>query len=223
MKNLILQHYTGTPGELEKLSIENIKQYAEFCGADYKFLEGDLFNPDFTPPCQKMYMLSEDFDEYDMVVMLDIDMFARRGMTKNVFTDTSGIGMYASVQRSLHQNISNRFPLINTSHAYWGGAIWRLTLEQRIAFRSKLDMKDMYQFSGNYEDEGMMSFLAGRLGIKPDDEVIPGEYAWCHCSYREGIENAELIHIRTKVTPTGPKREKIHNYRELVKKGLIHG
>jgi hypothetical protein len=41
------------------------------------------------------------------------------------------------------------------------------------------------------------------------------------CSYREGIENAALIHIRTKVTPTGPKRKKIENYNELVRRGLI--
>ena len=82
-------------------------------------------------------------------------------------------------------------------------------------------MEELAQFSGNFEDEGMMSFLAGKLGITPEEQVIPGEYAWCHCSYREGIENAELIHIRTKITPVGPKRTKIENYRGLVERGLI--
>ena len=30
-----------------------------------------------------------------------------------------------------------------------------------------------------------------------------------------------MIHIRPKVTPTGPKRPKIENYREMVRRELI--
>ena len=42
MKNIILQHYTGELGELEKLSRDNIKKYAEFCGAEYQLIRGNL-------------------------------------------------------------------------------------------------------------------------------------------------------------------------------------
>jgi hypothetical protein len=46
---------------------------------------------------------------------------------------------------------------------------------------------------------------------------------WCYCSYLPNVEDAGFIHMRTKVTPQGPKREKIENYRDLVKRGIING
>ncbi len=30
-----------------------------------------------------------------------------------------------------------------------------------------------------------------------------------------------MIHVRTKITPSGPKQEKIKNYRALVEKGIL--
>lgn len=40
MKNIILQHYDGELGELEKLSIDNISNYAKKCGAEYELVLG---------------------------------------------------------------------------------------------------------------------------------------------------------------------------------------
>tara|TARA_R110002167_G_scaffold203832_1_gene407812 strand:- start:106 stop:234 length:129 start_codon:yes stop_codon:yes gene_type:complete len=42
MKNIILQHYTGELGELEKLSQKNIQEYAKACGAEYKLIQGNV-------------------------------------------------------------------------------------------------------------------------------------------------------------------------------------
>ena len=222
-KNIILQHYTGELGELEKLSQENIKKYAEFCGAEYQLVQGDVFKEGLTAPCQKMHMLDEKWDAYDIVVMLDIDMFTRKGLTENIFTDVKGIGMYADVQKYLHKKIYNNFPhLLDLRYAYWGGAIWRLTKEQRINLRQHINMKELETFNGGFEDEGMMARLATLAKISVDEEVLPGNFDWCHCSYREGIENSKMIHIRRKITPARrPQREKIENYRALVERGLI--
>ena len=49
---------------------------------------------------------------------------------------------------------------------------------------------------------------------------LPGNH-WNCSSFEDGVENAAFIHIRTKVTPSGPKRLKIENYRSLVSQGLI--
>lgn len=65
--------------ELDKLSMENIQEYAKLVGADYRLITGRPFNPSLTSPCQKVYMLNEEFDSYDQVLMLDIDMFATKG------------------------------------------------------------------------------------------------------------------------------------------------
>lgn len=43
----------------------------------------------------------------------------------------------------------------------------------------------------------------------------------CQCSFLPNPEKAGFIHVRTKVTPKGPKRTKIENLRSLQVKGII--
>ena len=220
MKYLLLQHWTGSLGELEYYSSHNIKEYAIRCEADYQLLRGNVFHPKLTAPCQKLVMLTEQFDEYDIVVMLDADMFTRRGMTGNIFT-VPGIGMTTDFQKSLLVNMKKRFPtFVNLNYPYWGGAIWKLTRKQRQTLRKHISEKDLLVFNGNYEDEGIMHRLATLSNMK-EPNALPGGNSWCHCSYRPGIEQAEMIHIRPKVTPTGPKRPKLENYADLVNRGFI--
>jgi len=219
--NIILQHYTGMLGELEKLSRRAISKYAEKVGAEYRLIQGNLFRENLTPPCQKLFMLNEQFDKYDTVVMLDIDMFPRKGMDENIF-DVEGIGMYTGYQAALKKNMVARYPkLCDDRYAYWGGAIYKLTLEQRQLLRRGINDFEMEPFNHTYQDEGIMHRLACLARIKQEGHTLPGEFKWCHCSYRDGIENSAMIHIRPKVTPTGPKRSKIENYRALVERDLI--
>tara|TARA_A100001011_G_scaffold297340_1_gene310012 strand:- start:1678 stop:2358 length:681 start_codon:yes stop_codon:yes gene_type:complete len=222
MKNIILQHYTGELGELEKLSQANMIKYAEFCGAEYELVQGDVFTEGLKTCGQKMYMLDSKWDEYDIVVMIDIDMFTRKGMTTNIFTEVQGIGMYTDFQRNLHRKLWSQFPtLIDTRFGYWGGAIYRLTKEQRKMLRSHINMEELItNFNDVFQDEGMMARLATLARIPNNAEVLPGGFAWCHCSYRKGIENSEMIHIRP-TTEHGTKGKKIENYYNLVNKGLI--
>lgn len=44
---------------------------------------------------------------------------------------------------------------------------------------------------------------------------------WCQCSFLPNPELAGFIHVRTKITPTGPKRTKMENYKALVDKGIL--
>ena len=111
--------------------------------------------------------------------------------------------------------------MLDTDYAYWGGAIYNLTRQQRIKLRQGIVDFEMLKFDDNYQDEGIMFRLATVAKITQEESTLPGDYKWCHCSYREGIENAALIHVRTKITPAGPKRTKIENYYDLVERGLI--
>lgn len=221
--NIILQHWTGELSELTKLSSANITRYAESVGAEYSLIRGQVFRENLTPACQKLHMLDEKFDNYDMVVMLDPDMFVRKGMTENVFTDIDGVGMFAEVQGVVFNGLKRRHPhLMDANYPYWGGAIYRLDHDLRRKLRAQIRDEEMVQFgteAGKGEDEGIMHRLA--VLAKIEKSKTPGGYKWCHCSYREGIENAAFIHIRTKITPTGPKRTKMENYNDLVKRGLI--
>jgi len=221
MKNIILQHYTGKLGELEKLSQANVIKYAEFCGAEYQLIQGDLFMKGLTPPCQKVHMLNEVWDEYDYVVMMDIDMFTRKGMTKNIFTDAKGYGRHFGIQDMLHNKIVREFPdLGSLNYPYWGGSIYRLPKKLRQELRKHIVDSEVKRFSGNLEDEGIMHRLAVKAKIPIKDAYLD-EQNWNYSSFDYGVENANIIHIRTKIWPNGPTRSKLENYQGLVERGLI--
>ena len=222
MKKLILQHWTGEMRELEHLSSANISKYAEEVNADYRLLRGDVFRPGITAPCQKIYMLNEEFDKYDMVVMLDCDMFTRKGMEEDVFNDATGFGRHTAIQDKLVENLCKRFPnLGNVNYPYWGGSIYRLPVDLRQRLRVHLKDEEVVKFSGNYEDEGIMHRLAvlSKLEIT-NDTYLPGSH-WNHGSFEDGVEDAAIIHIRTKIKQGGSKRPKIENYKGLVERGII--
>ena len=220
MKNILLQHWTGTQPELVQKSVANMKKYAKKCGADYRLLEGNGFRSWLATPCQKLWMLDEEFDEYDVVVMVDPDMFTRKGMEENIFTDVTGIGMYTEYQANLFLKLQQQYPLLTDKNfPYWGGAIYRLEREHRVEMRKYLNDAEMTQHSGNFNDEGIMHRLACHARIPM--QKLPGDFKWCHCSYREGIEDSAMIHIRTKTTPFGNKKPKLDNYYTLVERGLI--
>ena len=87
MRNLILQHFDGELRDLDRLSINNMKEYAKLVDADYSLVRGKPFRSNLTGACQKVFMLDEMYDEYKDVLMVDIDMFAPRHMSTNIFKE----------------------------------------------------------------------------------------------------------------------------------------
>ena len=221
--NIILQHFDGELRELDNLSMENIKDYAKMVGADYRLVKGRPFRKHLTPPCQKVYMLDQEWDEYDQVLMLDIDMFVPKNMKDNIFLE-KGIGLYEDTQKRLHNKNAHTYPMVaNINTPYWGGAIYKLDKKTRQTLRKELGGNEGWMLHYNqpyhFEDEGIMHSLAFKSGFKTKDPYL--DKRWCQCSFLPNPENAGFIHIRTKITPSGPKREKIENYRELVNKGIL--
>lgn len=221
--NIILQHFDGDLRPLDKLSMANIQKYAKKVGADYKLVTGKPFRKHLTSPCQKVYMLDEEFDKYDDVLMLDIDMFAPKGMTENIF-ELPGIGLYHDVQKMLHRRLVHNYPMVaSASTPYWGGAIYKMNKQTRQKLREGLGGNEGWMNPFNepyhYEDEGIMHVLAVKTGYQTKTPYL--DRKWCYCSFLPEPETAGFIHIRTKITPQGPKREKIENYNELVSKGVL--
>jgi hypothetical protein len=221
--NIILQHFDGELRELDKLSIANIKDYAKMIGADYKLIIGKPFRSHLVSPCQKVYVLNEEWNNYEQVLMLDIDMFVPKNMNDNVFNE-NGIGLYEETQIMLHKKIAKRYPENASSNfPYWGGAIYKLDKESRIQLSSGLGGNEdwMIPYNGHYSygDEGIMHGLAVKTNFKPKYPYM--ERRWCQCSFLPNPEKAGFIHIRTKISPQGPKKEKIENYNQLVKQGII--
>tara|TARA_R110000822_G_scaffold101565_3_gene227766 strand:- start:8338 stop:9063 length:726 start_codon:yes stop_codon:yes gene_type:complete len=240
VKNIILQHFDGELRELDKLSMANIQEYAKLVDADYKLVTGKPFSKYLTSPCQKIHMLAEEFDDYDDVLMIDIDMFTPRGMTVNVFKE-AGIGLYGDTQQRLHRELVARYPMLASSiHPYWGGAIYKLSKDMRVQLRSALTYNTAWVSNYNkhkwyedketswmsnynkhmwYEDEGIIHTLAVKSNFRPQEPYL--NVKWCQCSFLPNPEKAGFIHIRTKVAPEGPKRAKIENYQALVDQGIL--
>jgi hypothetical protein len=208
--NILLQHWTGELGELERLSSVNIANYAKRMGAEYGLLRGNVFKADLKPPCQKIYMLDKEFDAYETVVMVDMDMFAVRDLADDVF-QLDGTGLFSEYTEKVFGWCRAKHPnLTDARFAYWGGAIYRLTLERRQELRKHLGGW-VGEFNDTYHDEGIMHRLATLAKVKQDR--IPDR--WCQCSYLPNPESAAMIHIRTKIKPEGPKRTKLENYTAL--------
>lgn len=222
MKNIILQHWTGPLSKLEELSVQSMKAYAEFCGAEYQLLRGSVMDQRLSNQSQKIVALTEKFDDYDTVVILDTDMFTRKGMSKNIFTDEKGIGRHYGIQESLVKGLSRTFPhLGNPEYPYFGGSIYRLEKDVRVKLRRHMNMFEMMQFNGNFNDEGIMHRLSVLEKLPINENTYLDRQQWNHSSFDDGVEDAEIIHIRPKVAPKGPKRPKIENYNSLVEKGII--
>lgn len=223
-KNIILQHFDGELRELDLLSIKNIQSYANRIGAEYELIRGKPFNPELTAPCQKLQMLSTNYDQYDQVLMLDIDMFTVKNLSLNIF-EQPGIGLHEETQTKLHNRLIKTFPSISSKDSpYWGGAIYKLNKDIRIKLRKQLVTSHIWIKNYNklyfFEDEGIMHSLATLAKIKIDKNSYLNP-KWCQGSFYLYPEQAYIIHIRTKMSLFGPKQEKIKNYLTLKNAGVI--
>lgn len=218
-KNIILQHFDGELRELDKFSIENIKAYANLINADYELITGKPFRKHLTSPCQKVYCIDKHWDNYETVLMLDIDVFTRKNLQTNIF-EIPGNGIHGSTQAKLKEKLI-KLGKIKLNNPYWAGSIYKFNLGERQLLRSVMPTNDdwMNVFNQPYyfEDEGILSQLAGNAKMKE----LYLDFSWNQCSFLPKPEKANMIHIRTKITPQGPKRLKIENYMDLVEKGVI--
>jgi len=219
--NIILQHWSGPMNELTRLSSENIRLYAESLGVEYRLLRGDIFMPGLSSPCQKVGLLNKEFDQYDTVVMLDPDMFIKKGLTENIF-DVPGMGRHYNIQETLVRKLTKRFPhLGDPRYPYWGGSIYKFDRDTRIRLRKEIVEMEVAQFSGNYEDEGIFHRLAVRAKLSINGNTYLPKDHWNMSSFEPDLSNARIIHIRPKYKQGGPKVPKIDVYENLKKRGLI--
>jgi hypothetical protein len=225
MKNVIMQHYTGDLDnkEMERESINNMKAYAYKFGAHHILLRGQVFDKNLTFPLQKLEMLDEKYDEYDNIVMVDIDMFAVKGLEENVF-DAPGNGLHGPVQEMLHRRLVKIYP-DSAKYPYWGGAIYKFNRNERIILRENLKnrftsgMYNHFNKPYQFEDEGVMHVQAILNKFKWNGIYM--DKKWCQCSFLPDPQEAAFIHIRTKQTPTGPKRDKNINWLSLIEMGIL--
>ena len=228
MKNLIIQHYIlGKPGldpnrkfegELPMLvrrSMENIKRYAESMNAEYKMLDGKPFRDNLTYKCQKCAIINEEYDDYDVVVAMDTDVFVTNNCKENLF-EAKGIGYSGRHQNGGARKIQNICPGYGSGNtSFWSGAVYVLDKHTRKKMRECIT-SDMEQHfvscdTNGVWDEGIFHILAAKIGIGK----VSLDNKWNYDSYLDNLQSANIIHIRHK-----PKNRD-QNYLDLVERRII--
>jgi len=232
VKNILLQHYNGQLSDLAKASMENMKQYASYCGAEYRLITGEPVGAIMSisnksqlkkvNACHKVHMLNPEFDEYDVVAMIDPDMFVRRGLSRNIFEDETGVGICSDhIRANAFARFRNAFPQYSSKiNAFWGGAIWRLDRDMRKRLRKQWNVKEVMRIGSTiFVDEGIMHNLSRKANIPDSPEYILDQ-KWCWCSYLPKSKNAYMIHMR-KTDSKGNKVTKEQSLKRLQNEGIV--
>jgi hypothetical protein len=186
MKNIILQHWIGE--ELDWVSIckNSIQKYANIINSDYEFFTGypmDKYFPNSNKEnrqykcAQKIHILSEKYDEYDNVLLLDMDMLATKHID-NIF-EYEGIGRLhkrgmSSAEGSLNGRewgylYTKNFPM------FFGNCI-KLTKEERQTLRPILEsaVENIIPNNSNKfpNDEIILHYLMQKTKILDNKSVL---------------------------------------------------
>lgn len=82
--NIILQHWDGPLPEWARLAKKTVEMYAERVGASYQLVTGHPLGAKLGPNPQKLVYITEQYDQYEKVLMLDMDVIATN-VYANVF------------------------------------------------------------------------------------------------------------------------------------------
>jgi hypothetical protein len=221
-RNLILQHFEPVPGRtsvapwLVQRSSRNIRRYAERLGAEYRMLSGEPFRAGLRVQCQKVCILNEEFDDYDVVVVMDTDKFVTTTCRENVF-EARGIGFFSEIHRNrILPAFHRQFPRWSSrASPFWSGSIYVMPRAFRQLLRAQIDaeMEEMFRKVSplSFVDEGIVHCLCVKARVPPTSLDLK----WDYSSYLPHPQRANIIHVRHK-----PK-SRDENFRDLVAAGII--
>lgn len=138
--NIILQHWNGNMPEWAILAEKTVRLYAKKIGVDYELVKGMPIGAEHGPNSQKLIYLDPKYDQYDQVLMLDMDTIATT-IHSNVF-DRPEIGVLHDRAMKGTSRTPSAAPLLykKGAHVFFGNFI-KLTCDQRIELRKHVNWK----------------------------------------------------------------------------------
>ena len=192
--NIILQHYDGQLPNWGIFARDTMIKYAEAIGAKYELVTGNPVGWWHGPYAQKMVMLDEKYDEYEQVLMLDMDIAAT-----NVYTDVitiPQIGVLHSRAMTSPKKAKNGWETSSLykqgSHLFFGNFI-KLPKDMRVELRKYLDWPKFNLSIGENRygsDELILHYLFWNSGI------LKNKTFYEICMRRDGT-SLDDIHIRS--------------------------
>lgn len=164
--NIILQHWNGPLPVWAQLAKATMEKYAKKVGCEYELITGHPLGEKLGPNPQKVVYVTEKYDQYDKVLMLDMDMIAT-----NVYNDVfqrpeMGVLHERAMQGNSKTPASapNLFTLGMT--IFFGNYIMT-TKDQRVAMREYADWDWLAtQVVDTYcGDEMVLAWLIQQSGI----------------------------------------------------------
>ena len=186
--DLIVQHWDGRLPKWGAVARDSMEKYAEAIGADYRMTSGTPFGNKIGPYFQKLHMLSEEFDGYNNVLLLDMDTVAT-GVNEDVF-NAPGIGvLHDRAMKGASRTPAGSPGLYRKGLPVFFGNFIKLDRESRIALRQHLDIP-------LFEEEIIDPYAGDEIG-------------WHYLLYQSGIldgKSYEEICMRC----SGANHEDIH-------------
>lgn len=168
MKNIILQHFDGELPDWAIIARDTVKNYADKIGVEYELVTGNPMGKVHGAHTQKLVYIQEKYDEYDQVLMLDMDICATK-IYNNVF-DVPRIGVLHDRAMQGTSKTPGAAPKLYKKGApcFFGNFI-KLEKEQRIALREIWERDEQFiadsvvdHYSG---DEIVLHYLFHQAGI----------------------------------------------------------
>jgi hypothetical protein len=192
MDNIILQHFDGKLPDWAKVAKKTVERYALEIGVDYEHVVGTPCGKEQGPYTQKMHMLNEKYDDYDQVLMLDMDVAATKTY-ENIF-DIPQIGVLHDRAMKSASNVKNRWEnnkLYKQGHHVFFGSVIKLTKDMRKELRKFINWSYFNEcINYNYgSDELVLHYLFWNTGLLKDKSYYE------ICMRRDGV-NLSDIHVR---------------------------
>ena len=205
--------------QLEEIKAEELRKIREAMGLDPDHVS------EFSDTDAK-FNATEEFCDDAVIHLAPVQVVRRRDRmrTFDQFCDSFN-GWYAcaigydTVEEMKKNFTDNESVMIAQYQGLNVNELDELRKELRAGLGGNESWMNPYNQLYHFEDEGIIHTLAWKAGISMEGTIL--DRKWCQCSFLPNPEKAGFIHIRTKITPQGPKREKIENYNALVEKGIL--
>ena len=164
--NIILQHWNGELPDWARAAKKTMQIYAEDIGCEYELVTGHPLGEKLGPNPQKLVYITEKYDQYDKVLMLDMDTIATP-IHGNVF-DRPEIGvLHDRAMKGISRTPGAAPDLYTLGMPIFFGNYIMTTREQRIAMREHADWdwladKIVDSYSG---DEIALAWLMQKAGF----------------------------------------------------------
>lgn len=166
MNNIILQHWNGPLPEWARLAKKSIELYADKIGCKYQLIEGYPLGQELGPNPQKLVYINDEYDQYEKVLMLDMDVIATN-VYRNVFDQTEIGVLHDRAMKGESRTPKAAPELFEIGVPIFFGNYIMTTKEQRVKMRDYADWnwlakKVVDSYSG---DEIVLSWLMNEAKI----------------------------------------------------------